>query len=267
MTTDKVAAPLSLILPYFQVEDWDRVRPVMAEFDSKATSLGIRKTNWTVSCDNCLAFRATLDTHMDVSEFFDHFSPLIDKMVASGGATINALTVYGPPKHAEDMKKKLSETKPYADYLEFVQDGYFSNVNIWDPLPNTTVIVQAHYTINDFKTVSPRMQEIIDKTRDEEGVRFFDWHITENVEGGKLVCHGEFENGASVASHYSNVNQDLEVLLKKAASMDKIELHGSKQEVLASRKATSKLKKLFKGVLVHEYFSDVEEDLVYVREF
>jgi len=151
---------------------------VFARGESYAYKLFPKSFGWTWEGEN-VVFRSSMpDPEKIVSQYFNSFSPLIDKMLERA-ATIDRLEIRSAAAKKPELLKEQSgeKLKQSGEKKIFeVEEGWFKNINLRDqPIPETMVNVLPRYVIHDEAAARPLLKKIMEMTHDEKDCFFFGW--------------------------------------------------------------------------------------------
>jgi hypothetical protein len=117
------------------------------------------------------------DPEKIVSQYFNSFSPLIDKMLERA-ATIDRLEICSAPAKKPELKERIGEKPKQIEEKKIfeIEEGWFKNINLRDqPIPETMVNVLPRYVIHDEAAARPLLKKIMEMTHDEKDCFFFGW--------------------------------------------------------------------------------------------
>ena len=101
-----ISRPLDamIIRPYFTVLDWDKARPIMAEFVKRtATEERMIFYGWDINGDTLHCREAYLDGAA-VNKHLENVGSCIGELLAEGVAKLDTIAIHGPAAELEKVK-------------------------------------------------------------------------------------------------------------------------------------------------------------------
>jgi len=112
-----------IIRPYFTVLDWDKARPIMAEFVRRtATEDGMIYYGWDINGDTLHCREAYLNGDA-ANKHLENVGSCIGEILAEGVAKLDSITIHGPAAQLEKVKPGTHKlgTKYFAVHSGFQQ--------------------------------------------------------------------------------------------------------------------------------------------------
>ena len=130
------------------------------------------------------------------------------------------LTLHKVEETLKDAITDVLKTKPDAP-LNAIADKIKSS-------GYTFLTIQPTFTIKDWEAARPVMDKFVELTKSETGCVYYGWTKV----GDKLFCREAYGEATGVLAHIDNVGATFGAFLESgAATLDKIELHGPKEEL------------------------------------
>jgi len=211
------------VQPTYTVSDWAKARPIMAEFlELSRSERGAMFSGWTV-CGDKLFCRDGYHDAAAVTVHMKNVSPTIDKLLASGAATLDSMQLHGPKAELDKCAESLAS---YAPQLFEIKEGCTFLVRPYAGMSRSQshYSVEACFTISSWGVAEPLMAACVERMRVTSGCLYFGWTSC----GNKLYCRQAYINPAGVQNHVASIGPLLEELCNSAAKIDRVSLHGPK---------------------------------------
>ena len=143
------------------------------------------------------------------------------KVTGSKPDDVNYLTMHKLQDALGDAVAKVLTEKP-ADPIAAIAKSLMPTKG-----PYTFLTIQPTFTVTDWAAAAPIMAEFVERTKTETGCIYYGWSRA----GDKLFCREAYVDAAGVLAHLDNVGACVGKLLDGPATLDKIELHGPKEEL------------------------------------
>jgi len=113
--------------------------------------------------------------------------------------------------------------------------------------------IEPTFTVLDWGLAQPILEEFVVKTRTERGCLYYGWTRCDD----KLFCREAYADANAVLAHLENVGPCIDALLKSAAKLDRIAIHGPQGELDKVKPATAALGTQY--FAVHSGFANLSE--------
>lgn len=251
-TSPRRLGALSSFNPYFRVTNWTAMDELMDEMMATTNQLeGWDNFGWSRMNDQ-LMWRSAFDDVDAMMANMAVVSPIINRMLA-GPAMMDRLQFVSP---ANEMARLQNETRSmaaavageppeYFSDVEDVQTGYFrkslpqavTGTDQATATPNTLCTMTPHYSIKNWATAKPLMQELINESNKEPGCTYFGWAKT----GAKLHSRETFVDGDAMRAHIEAVRPLMDRLSAGPATLERLEINGPSEEVAKVKALTADL--------------------------
>mmetsp|Transcript_11800 Transcript_11800/g.27637 ORF Transcript_11800/g.27637 Transcript_11800/m.27637 type:complete len:217 (+) Transcript_11800:91-741(+) len=164
---------------------------------------------------------------------FDRTLPLINTML-QGPAPLNSLEFHGTAEDLEKIQRavgpKLKDPNVRIDYYDSgtgYQTGSSDRSGMEDIDRGKICSMYPYFTINNWASCEPILNEIASKSSSETGCYHFAWTRSDD----QLRWHGYFIDGEALKKHLDAVRPLIDQLNAGPARIDRLEVHGPQSEI------------------------------------
>jgi len=215
------------IQPTFTIKDWDAARPFMEKFvELTKTEIGCVYYGWSKTDTKLFCREAYVDAAATLAHI-ENVGATFGAMLESGAATLDGIELHGPSAELEKCKGVFDA---FGTTYWAVDSGLtFMSKEVGSVRAAQTIMtIQPTFTIKDWEAARPVMDKFVELTKSETGCVYYGWTKV----GDKLFCREAYGEATGVLAHIDNVGATFGAFLESgAATLDKIELHGPKEEL------------------------------------
>ena len=187
---------------------------------------------WTIKEDGSKLF--CRETYVDGAAAGHHLSCVaksgaLGEALEKGYIALDNIDLMGTESDIADAKK-VPEFEGFGLGSWKVWDSFqnFKQTSSEEASTADFYTIQPTFTIKDLAKAEPFMKKCVDLTKTESGCMYYGW----TIQGDKLFCREAYGEATGVLAHIDNVGATFGAFLESgAATLDKIELHGPKEEL------------------------------------